>query len=495
MNDLLVIAAAVVAVVAFAAALFAFLAWRAAKGGAMPEEVKGSLQVAADSSAAAKSGLSELQGALAVMQKALDTMNSSLRTDINNQLDAMNSSLRAQMADNREEMAKAHNKFRDEISSRFDTQQRNAENALTQAAQKAEELREAVGKQMDGIRESNEQKLEQMRRTVDEKLESTLQKAEKLREAVGKQMDGIREGNEQKLEQMRRTVDEKLESTLQKRLGESFGKVSERLTEVHQGLGKMQGMTDTMKVLSRVLTSPAARGKMGEEMLEGILRDTLSPEQYDKNWRPDPQSLDCVEFAIKIPKSQGEYARLPVDSKFPLADYEQYVQAAESGDDDGAQKARKRVVANFESSAKKIQKYTASPASTDFAVMFVPTEGLYAVLANEPGFFARLRQNYRIAVAGPHNFYLLLSTIKTGWQLFAVGERSSEVWQVLSEVKTEFGKFGEVLQKVKTQLKNASQNIDITEKSSEKMRDKLRDVEQIPATIAPRSAALTGDKD
>lgn len=450
----LFVVAAVVVVAAFGGAVFGFLAWRAARGAAMPEEAKGSLQTAAESAAATQSGLAELQGALAVMQKASE----SLRADINKQ-----------MADNREEMAKAHDNFRAELTGKFEVQQRNAE-----------EQRREINTQMQTA------------------LAQAAQKAEALREAVGKQMDGIREGNEQKLEQMRRTVDEKLESTLQKRLGESFGAVSAQLAKVHHGLGEMQGlagnMTDTMRGLSRVLTVAPIRGRMGEAFLEDILRDTLAPDQYDKDWRPDPASADRVEFAIKIPKAPGEYARLPVDSKFPLADYEQYAQAAEDGDDEAASKARKRVIANFESSAKKIQKYAASASSTDFAVMFVPTEGLYAILANEPGFFARLQQNYKIAVAGPHNFYLLLSTIKAGWQLFAISERSSEVWKVLSEVKAEFNKFGEVLHKVKTRLRKASESIDDTEKRSEKMRGKLRAVEELP-TISnnPPPALPNGD--
>ena len=468
MNDWFVIIGAVIALAAFVACGFAFLAWRAAaKGGAMIEDAKGSLQTAADSTAAAKSGLSELQGALAVMQQAFE----SLRADINKQMADNCDYINKQMESNREEMTKAHNVFRAELSGKFEKQQRDAE-----------EQRREINTQMK------------------ESLTQAAQKAEALRDAVGKQMDGIRESNENKLEQMRKTVDEKLESTLQKRLGESFGAVSELLTKVNQDLGKMHGlagnMTDTMNGLNRVLTVAPIRGRMGEELLENILRDILAPEQYDKNWRPDPHSAERVEFAIKIPKAHGEYTRLPVDSKFPIADYELYAKASEKGDDDGATKARKRVIANFESSAKNIQKYTESAASTDFAVMFVPTEGLYAVLANEHGFFSRLLKNHRIIVAGPHNFYLLLSTIKAGWQLFAINERSSEVRKVLSEVKSEFGKFGEVLQKVKTHLKHASQSIDDTDKRREKVRDKLRDVEETPANInTPPPALMRNNND
>lgn len=403
----------------------------------------------------AQTAVDKLQAGMDMQQKAME----SLRANVNDRIDK-----------SRGETTEVLNQFRKELTDMSQKQQENAD-----------ALRGAIKKEIESFRET----IESFRLAMSGGLD-------KVRENVDGHLERMRVGNEKKLDEMRQTVDEKLESTLQKRLGESFTAVSKQLTTVHEELGKMQtlagGMTGTMDNLQRVLTSAPLRGRMGEEMLENILHETLASDQYEKQWRVNPSGDDRVDFAIKIPKSVGEHVWLPVDSKFEIADYERYTQAVDDGDKDGAEKARKSFVKKFKNSAKTIrQKYVAPPRTTDCAVMFVPTEGLYSVLANEPGLFKELRQQHRTLVAGPQNFYLLVSTIKTGWQFFAISERSAEVWNVLSAVKTEFGNFGEVLAKVKKHLANASQSIDNTEKISEKMQKKLSAVEapQQPPLMPP----------
>lgn len=450
MNTIIVIAS----IAAVCAAVFAFLSWRAAKS-KTSDDTSPRLDAVDTALKETKTAIDKQHGVLESQQRVMD----GLRADINDQTGQSRASMTAEFAQFRKELAVM--------------------------SQKQEQSTDSLRNNLNGA-------IETLRKALSDDLN-------KMRESADGHLERMRKNNDEKLERMRQTVEEKLESTLQKRLGESFTAVSKQLTTVHEELGKMQtlagGMTGTMDNLQRVLTSAPLRGRMGEEMLENILHETLASDQYEKQWRVNPSGDDRVDFAIKIPKSVGEHVWLPVDSKFEIADYERYMQAADDDDKDGAEKARKSFVRKFKNSAKTIrQKYVVPPRTTDFAVMFVPTEGLYSVLANEPGLFKELRQEYHIAVAGPQNFYLLVSTIKTGWQFFFISERSAEVWDVLSAVKTEFGNFGEVLAKVKKHLANASQSIDNTEKISEKMQKKLSAVEapQQPPLAPP---SLDGDSE
>ena len=293
---------------------------------------------------------------------------------------------------------------------------------------------------IDALTRANETRMEKVRITVDERLQ------------------GMQTSNEDKLDQMRKTVDEKLQSTLEKRLGESFNQVSKRLEEVQRGLGEMQELATGVGDLKRVLTNVKTRGIWGEVQLGALLEDILTPNQYSLNVQVNEDSREEVEYAIRLPGSDDEpnsCVWLPIDSKFPLADYEKLVQASEAADKDEIEKATATFLATVHNEAKTIsEKYIAPPKTTDFAVMFLPTEGLYAEVLRSPGEVAHLMHRYRIVVAGPTTLAAILSSLRMGFRTLAIEKRSSEVWKILAAVKTEFGKFGDVMAKLKKQLKN-----------------------------------------
>jgi DNA recombination protein RmuC len=297
----------------------------------------------------------------------------------------------------------------------------------------------------------------------------------------------IQESNEKKLEEMRRTVDEKLHETLEKRLGESFKIVSERLEAVQRGLGEMQSLATDVGGLKRVLTNVKERGTWGEYQLGAILEQILTPEQYGRNVHVKDDG-EVVEFAVRLPgrdTGQGKPVWLPIDSKFPKEDYERLVAAAGVADKDGVEQAVGGLLSRVESMARDIQrKYIAPPSTTDFGILFLPTEGLYAEVLRQPGFHDSLQQKYRVLVAGPTTLSAILNSLRVGFQTLAIEKRAHEVWTVLGAVKTEFGKFGEVLDKVKRQLATASNTIDQTAVRTRAMERRLRSVEQLPGAEA-----------
>lgn len=288
-------------------------------------------------------------------------------------------------------------------------------------------------------------------------------KLEKLRETLESQIKQLQQSNERKLDQMRETVDEKLQSTLEKRLGESFKLVSERLEAVQKGLGEMKNLADDVGGLQRVLTNVKSRGTWGEVQLGALLEQTLTPDQYAKNVECIPGSGQRVEFAIKLPgnKTDNTPLWLPIDSKFPREDYDRLIDAAQQADKEGVDKALKGLTRAVEQSAKDISgKYLSPPDTTDFAIMFMPTEGLYSEVVKRPGLVTRLQNKYRVMVAGPTTIAATLNSFRLGFRTLAIQQRSSEVWKVLAGVKSEFGKFGESLRKVKRQLDTASKTIE-----------------------------------
>ena len=325
---------------------------------------------------------------------------------------------------------------------------------------------------IDALTQSNDKRLKEVRSTVDERLQA------------------MQTNNENKLEQMRKTVDEKLQSTLEKRLGESFNLVSKRLEAVQHGLGEMQNLATGVGDLKRVLTNVKARGTWGEVQLGALLEEVLTPDQYDKNVRTIENSQDEVEYAIRLPgkdDAPDSCVWLPIDSKFPLADYERLVEAANNGSDASAvQKASQAFRRSVQAEAKKIHdKYIAPPKTTNFAIMFMPTEGLYAEALRSPGQVTELLHQYRIVVAGPTTLAALLNSFRMGFQTLAIEKRSSEVWEILAAVKTEFGKFGEVMDKVERQLNTASNTIGQTKTRTRAMERKLQTVE----TLTPEESA------
>jgi len=315
-------------------------------------------------------------------------------------------------------------------------------------------------------------------------------------ESVERRIKELIDSNEKKLDQMRQVVDEKLQNTLEKRLAESFKIVSERLEAVQRGLGEMQTLATGVGDLKRVLTNVKTRGTWGEVQLGALLEQILTPDQYAKNVQTREGSRKIVEYAIRLPGAGKEPGTavcwLPIDSKFPQEDYLRLVSAADAADVDAVEKATSALIRGVQSSAKEIaEKYLDPPGTTDFAIMFLSTEGLYAEILRQPGLMEKLQQTFRVVVAGPTTLSAILSSLRMGFRTLAIEKRSSEVWNVLAAVKTEFGKFGDVLAKVKNHLDAASNTIDQTGVRTRAMTRKLRAVEQLPMDASEKLLGLS----
>ena len=313
------------------------------------------------------------------------------------------------------------------------------------------------------------------------------QQFEALRGTVEQRLEKIRIENADKLEQMRRTVDEKLHATLEQRLSESFKVVSERLELVHKGLGEMQSLAAGVGDLKKVLSNVKNRGVMGEVQLAALLEQILTPEQYDTNVATKPGSRDRVEFAIKLPGRDSEAAVwLPLDAKFPTEDYQRLQEAQDAADPVAVEAAAKALEARIRLEARTIaDKYLAPPATTDFGLLYLPFEGLYAEVLRRPGLFEALQRDYRVTLCGPTTLSALLNSLQMGFRTLAIEKRSSEVWQVLGAVKSEFGRFGEVLARTKAQLQTVANSIDAAETRTRQIERKLKDVEALPGGETP----------
>ena len=337
---------------------------------------------------------------------------------------------------------------------------------------------DSVTKAINTLTESNENRFENVRKTLNERLD-TLQKS-----------------NENKLDQMRKTVDEQLQSTLEKRLTESFKVVSERLEAVREGLGKMENLASDVGNLQRVLTNVKARGIWGEFQLGAILEQILTRDQYELNVQPHA-GPERVEYAIRLPgnNDQNKPVWLPIDSKFPMADYERLVDAADKADKDGEEEAIKGLIRTVRTEARNIsEKYISPPDTTDFAIMFLPTEGLYAEVLRQPGEVAELLQKYQIVVAGPTTLAAILISLRVGFRTLAIQKHSSEIRKLLAAVKTEFGVYHRALQLTQNQLKHASNNLEEAGNRSQKVVDKLREVEDLPLEEAAERLGLPETK-
>ncbi len=320
--------------------------------------------------------------------------------------------------------------------------------------------------------------------------QSLLQFNDSIRQTVEDRMDKLRAENTQKLEQMRATVDEKLHTTLEKRLGESFSLVSERLEKVHQGLGEMQSLASDVGGLKRVLTNVKTRGTWGEVQLGSLLEQMLSPEQFVKNAHIKENTTEVVEFAIKLPDGD---VLIPIDSKFPVEDYDRLVLAADQADASAVETAKNELEKRIKLEAKRISdKYIYPPKTTDFAIMFLPTEGLYAEIMRRPGLAAEIQNKHRISIAGPSTLGAFLNSLQMGFRTLAIQKRSGEVWQVLNEAKTEFEKYAAWVEKVKRNIEQAHKTLDEAETRTRAVNRKLRSVESNIANN-PEAGALTSD--
>ena len=381
--------------------------------------------------------------------------------DLGRKVERLESLLREEFATNRKEMGDQSKSLREELAATLGVFREQSDEIAK--AQK-ELLRQQFG---DLIKQ------------LDDQGKKSLDSVKDVRSTVDKQLKEMREDNGKRLDEMRKTVDEKLQTTLEKRLGESFKQVSDRLEQVHKGLGEMQTLASGVGDLKRVLTNVKTKGILGEYQLGNILEQLLPKEQYEENIATRPGSAERVEFAVRMPgPSDNESVWLPIDSKFPLKGYEDLLDARESGDISAIQVAEKSLARTIESFAKDIsEKYVEVPYTTDFGIMFLPVESLYAEVLRHPGVFETLQRKYRITVTGPTTMSALLNSLQMGFRTLAVTKRSSEVWKILEAVKTEFGKFSEQLEKVDDRLGKAKSELEkLRSTRTNVMERKLRDV-------------------
>ena len=318
---------------------------------------------------------------------------------------------------------------------------------------------------------------------------------ENVRAIVDLRLKELQQDNAQQIEKMRATVDEKLQGTLEKRLGESFKLVSDRLEQVHQGLGAMQQLASDVGGLQKVLANVKARGGWGEVQLGALLEQVLTSDQFARNVQTRDDSAERVDFAIRLPGDEnGAPVWLPIDAKFPTEDYNRLLAAQDRGDVDLVEGAMKGLEAQLKKSAKDIcAKYINPPRTTDFALMFLPTEGLYAEAIRRVGLVEQVQRDCRVVFAGPTTLAALLNSLQMGFRTLAIQKRSSEVWNLLAGVKTEFGKFGEALSAVKDKLDQAARKMEDVDVRSRAITRKLRDVEELPSNPQPMFRDLLGD--
>ncbi len=384
--------------------------------------------------------------------------------------------LREEMARSREESARSAQQVREEVTAVVKGWGDSTVNSIGQLGQQQKNQFDTFATQLVSLTESNEKRMNELRLTVDGRLKQ------------------IQDENATKLEQMRQTVDERLTATLEQRLGESFKQVSERLEAVHKGLGEMQSLAAGVGDLKQVLTNVKTRGTWGEVQLGMLLEQILTPDQFQANVACKMGCAERVEYAIRLPgqdDGKDQAVWLPIDAKFPLEDYQRMLDAQEIGDSAGMEVALKGLEARVKNSAKDIQaKYLDPPRTTDFGIMFLPTEGLYAEVLRRPGLAESLQNDCRVVVAGPTTLAALLNSLQMGFRTLAVEQRSSEVWQLLGAVKTQFGQFGGLLERVHKKLDQASTTIEDAARKSRTIERKLRTVQEIPAESADDLLAL-----
>ena len=360
----------------------------------------------------------------------------------------------------------------------------NSEDTIfkTSLDEKIKLIHDQLGRNREETNKNSLENRQELIKTLNQFEDKFGKNIKEIRETVNNQLRDIREDNTKQLEKMRATVDEKLQETLEKKLGESFDLVSKRLEEVHKGLGEMQTIATGVGDLKKVLSNVKTKGVFGEYQLGNILEQILTPDQYGKNIATNPDYNGSVEFAVKMPgKTNDTVLWLPIDSKFPTESYELLIDAYDQGDKSIVESARKQLIRSIDTFAKDIStKYISVPETTDFAIMFLPVEGLFAEVLREPGIMESLRKKYKIALTGPTTLSALLNSLQMGFRTLLVQERSSEVWNILSSVKSEFSTFGSHLSKVQSQLKTASNSLENLQGTRTRaMERKLRDVEII----------------
>ena len=359
-------------------------------------------------------------------------------------------------------------------------------------AQSATLLGQAVTTQVAQFGTAQSERLESFARELNRFSLGLDERFERLRISVEGRLAAIQADNASKLEEMRRTVDEKLHATLEQRLGESFKLVSDRLEQVHRGLGEMQSLATGVGDLKRVLSNVKTRGTWGEVQLAALLEQLLTADQFAANVATRPDSGERVDFAIRLPgKGDGAVVWLPIDAKFPVEDYQRLIDAQERGELGVVDEASKAIEVRLKAEARSIhEKYVAPPHTTDFALLYLPTEGLYAEALRRPGLADTLQREWRVSLAGPTTLAALLNSLQMGFRTLAIEQRSAEVWAVLGAVKSEFGKFGEALAHTRKKLDEASNSISKAETRTRQLSRKLSEVEALPASDAEKLIGL-----
>ena len=396
----------------------------------------------------------------------------------------------------REESAAARKEQASQAKADRDEQAAQAKAQREELSKKFDSFGAKSSADIDTLGKHQRQQLKDFSDNLKQLTEASGKKADALREVVEKKLDQLQRSNEQKLEKMRQTVDEKLHKTLETRLGESFKLVSERLEKVHQGLGEMQELAGGVSDLKRVMTNVKTRGTWGEVLLGSLLEQLLTPEQYEKNCKVRPRADVQVEYAIKMPGPDDDDGRghiyLPIDAKFPREAYERLMQASDAADPTALEAAHKELDATVLSFAREIrEKYIAPPYTTDFAILFVPTEGLYAELVRRPGLVDRLQRDCRVNLAGPTTLAALLNSLQMGFRTLAIQKRSGEVWKLLGGVKTEFGRFEDWIAAVQKKLSSASKEMDKAAVRTRQINKKLSKVQELPAAEHAPPLSLT----
>lgn len=398
-------------------------------------------------------------------KKSDSSIESKLTPIIEGQFEKNTKVLKEEMSLNRKEIADSERRLREEIINLFKGFGDSLDKRMTDSLNTQNKNFEAFSLKLTELTDKNDNKMEKIREVVESKLES------------------IQKDNTEKLESMRATVDEKLHATLEKRFGESFKLVSDRLDLVHKGLGEMQTIATGVGDLKKVLNNVKTRGTWGEAQLGNLIDEIFTPDQYEKNVRTKKNSKDNVEFAIKLPGIEdGKYVLLPIDAKFPLEDYQKLIEAQDQGDISSSEEFGKLLENRIKAEAKDIRdKYIDVPNTTDFGILFVPTESLYAEILRRPGLYELLRRDYKVIITGPTTIQVILNSLQVGFRTLNIQKRSSEVWTVLSTIKSEFGKFGDLLEKTHKKIQEAGNVMEDAITKTRNIEKKLNKVQDLPA--------------
>lgn len=436
-------------------------------------------------------------------RRAMERKLESLGEFLSQSLEALGKATAAERAADREEMGRNLRGMSDSMvrvmgeMSRVQQQQLDLFGGQIRAMTRADE--ERMERMRGGIEEKlteYDKQMERVTRTLEEKLSVNEARLGEMRQTLGDGILRLQGENERKLEQIRETVDEKLNATLDKRLGESFRTVSERLEQVYKGLGEMQTLAVGVGDLKKVLTSVKTRGMWGEVQLGALLEQVLAPGQYETNAQVKPGSGERVEYAVKLPGREegGRTVYLPIDAKFPSEDYQRLLDAGEAGDKQAVEAAGRALEATIRAEAKRIHtKYIDPPHTTDFAIMFLPVEGLFAEVLKRGGMVEQLQSEYRVVVTGPTTLLALLNSLQMGFRTLAIERRSSEVWQLLGAVKTEFGRFADLLSKTQQRLHQATASIEDAARKTRTIQRRLQSVQEISERDAKRLIGEQGE--